>query len=50
MIIELLSIFLINLLILFITMKRKETKRISNIIKQIDKDAILISEKIKTIV
>ena len=35
--------------ILFIVMKRKETKKISKIIKEIDKDAILISEKIKTI-
>ena len=39
-----------NYSILFITMERKETKKISNIIKTIDKDAILISEKIKTIV
>lgn len=35
--------------ILFIVMKRKETKKISKIIKDIDKNAILISEKIKTI-
>lgn len=35
--------------ILFIVMKRKETKKISKIIKEIDKNAILISEKIKTI-
>ena len=34
--------------ILFIVMKRKETKKISKLIKDIDKDAILISEKIKT--
>ena len=39
-----------NYSILYITMKRKETKKISNIIKTIDKEAILISEKIKTIV
>ena len=38
-----------NYSILFIVMKRKETKKISTIIKNIDKDAILISEKIKTI-
>jgi len=38
-----------NSSILFIVMKRKETKKISKIIKNIDKDAILISEKIKTI-
>lgn len=38
-----------NFSILFIVMKRKETKKISKIIKNIDKDAILISEKIKTI-
>jgi len=30
-------------------MKRKETKNISKIIKNIDKNSILISEKIKTI-
>lgn len=35
--------------ILFIVMKRKETKKVSKIIKDIDKNAILISEKIKTI-
>ena len=39
-----------NYSILYITMKRKETKKISNIIKSIDKEAILISEKIKTMV
>ena len=39
-----------NYSILFIIMKRKETKKISKIIKTIDKNAILISEKIKTIV
>lgn len=38
-----------NYSILFIVMKRKETKEISNIIKDIDNDAMLISEKIKTI-
>ena len=38
-----------NSSILFIVMKRKETKKISTIIKNIDKNAILISEKIKTI-
>lgn len=38
-----------NYSILFIIMKRKETKEISNIIKNIDNDVILISEKIKTI-
>lgn len=38
-----------NYSILFIVMKRKETKNISKIIKSIDKNAILISEKIKTI-
>lgn len=38
-----------NYSILFIVMKRKETKNISKIIKNIDKDSILISEKIKTI-
>ena len=37
-----------NYSILFIVMKRKETKKISKIIKDIDKNAILISEKIKT--
>lgn len=35
--------------ILFITLKRKETKKISNIIKKIDKDANIIIEKIKII-
>ena len=39
----------INYSILFIVMKRKETKKISKIIKSIDKDSILIVEKIKTI-
>jgi uncharacterized protein YebE (UPF0316 family) len=38
-----------NYSILFIVTKRKETTKISNIIKDIDKDVILISEKIKTI-
>lgn len=38
-----------NYSILFIVIKRKETNKISRIIKNIDKDAILISEKIKTI-
>jgi uncharacterized protein YebE (UPF0316 family) len=38
-----------NYSILFIVMRRKETKEISNIIKNIDNNAILISEKIKTI-
>lgn len=38
-----------NYSILFIVMKRKETKNISKIIKNIDDSAILISEKIKTI-
>jgi len=38
-----------NYSILFIVMKRKETKNISKIIKNIDKNSILISEKIKTI-
>ena len=38
-----------NYSILFIVMRRKETKDISNIIKSIDNNAILISEKIKTI-
>ena len=33
--------------ILFITIKRKETYKICNIINSIDKEAILISEKIK---
>ena len=37
-----------NYSILFIVMKRKETTKISKTIKNIDKDAILISEKIKT--
>lgn len=35
--------------ILFIILKRKETKKISKIIKNIDNEAILIIEKIKTI-
>ena len=35
--------------ILFIVIRRKETKENSNIIKNIDSDAILISEKIKII-
>ena len=39
----------VNYYILFIVMKRKETKKISKIIKSIDKDSILIVEKIKTI-
>ena len=39
-----------DLCILFITIKRKETIKISNIIRNIDKECILISEKIKTIV
>ena len=38
-----------NYSILFIVMKRKETTKISKTIKNIDKDAILISENIKTI-
>lgn len=38
-----------NYSILFIVMKRKETREISNIIKNIDNDAILISEKIKLV-
>lgn len=38
-----------NYSILFIVMRRKETREISNIIKSIDNNAILISEKIKTI-
>lgn len=38
-----------NYSILFIVMKRKEIKKISKIIKNMDKDSILISEKIKTI-
>jgi len=37
----------INYSILFIVMKRKETKKISKLIKNIDKDSILIIEKIK---
>lgn len=39
----------INYSILFIVLRRKEIKKISKIIKSIDKNAILISEKIKTI-
>ena len=35
--------------ILFIVMRRKETKEISNIIKSIDNSVILISEKIKLV-
>lgn len=38
-----------NYSILFIVMRRKETKEISNIIRNIDNNSILISEKIKTI-
>ena len=38
-----------NYSILFIVMRRKETREISSIIRNIDNDAILISEKIKTI-
>lgn len=38
-----------NYSILFIIMKRKETNNISKLIKEIDNNAILISEKIKTI-
>lgn len=38
-----------NYSILFIVMRRKETKEISNIIKSIDNNAILISEKIKLV-
>lgn len=38
-----------NYSILFIVMRRKEIKEISNLIKDIDNEAILISEKIKTI-
>ena len=38
-----------NYSILFIVIKRKETFKISKIIKSIDKDSIIISEKIKTI-
>lgn len=38
-----------NYSILFIVMRRKETNKISKIIKNIDNDAIIISEKIKTI-
>jgi uncharacterized protein YebE (UPF0316 family) len=38
-----------NYSILFIVMKRKETNKISNLIKDIDDNAIIISEKIKTI-
>lgn len=38
-----------NYSILFIVMRRKETREISNIIKNIDNDAILISEKIKLV-
>ena len=38
-----------NYSILFIVMRRKQIKSVSKTIKNIDKDAILISEKIKTI-
>lgn len=38
-----------NYSILFIVLKRKEITKISKIIKDIDNEAILISEKIKTI-
>lgn len=38
-----------NYSILFIVIKRKDIKKISKIIKEIDNEAILISEKIKTI-
>jgi len=38
-----------KLSILLIFLKRKEIKKISNIVKSIDKDAILISEKAKTV-
>lgn len=38
-----------NYSVLLIVLKRKEISKISKIIKKIDKDAILISEKIKTI-
>lgn len=38
-----------NYSILFIVMRRKETREISTIIKNIDNNAILISEKIKSI-
>ena len=38
-----------NYSILFIVMRRKKTKEISNIIKSIDNNAILISEKIKLV-
>lgn len=38
-----------NYSILFIVIKRKETIKISNIIKNIDSESIIISEKIKTI-
>lgn len=38
-----------NYSILFIVMKRKEIRMISETIKNIDKNAIIISEKIKTI-
>lgn len=39
----------INYSILFIVIKRKETNKISKIIKDIDNECIIISEKIKTI-